>query len=144
MKNIKWFGTQAFTAVGTLVVVLCASRWIPAHSVGSTKIAVAAVDIDVGQRLAPRLIKLIDWPIGTMPPGAFSDPDKLDGRVASASMIRGEPLTERDLQPLTTAAVSRHRADAAVLAATHGDDSDAIAWLSLLGEPWGPVASKPS
>ena len=166
MKKIKWMGTFAVTAASTLVAVLCASRGIPAQTVPATRIAVAAVDIDVGQRLAPRFIKLIDWPVGKIPPGAFRDPHKLDGRVLRASLLHGEPLTESALQPSGPAKVSLHLADLMVLAATRGEvrqveharrdslptfrhddrggvrdsDPETTAWLSLIGEPWAAAA----
>jgi Flp pilus assembly protein CpaB len=174
MKNIKLMGTLAVTAAGTLVAVLCASRWMSAQNASATKIAVAAVDIDIGQRLAPRFIKLIECPAGKIPPGAFSDPHKLDGRVLSASMLHGGPLTEDRLQPVRPSAIRLRPADLVTLAATRGeakqldlagsvglpslkhdkqavvrgDDPDTAAWLALLGEPWAPVmpnrAAKPA
>ena len=164
MRNIKWMGTSALTATGTLVAVLCASRWVPAQTAPATRIAVATGDIDVGQRLGPRFVKLIDWPAGKIPPGAFSDPHQLDGRVLRASVLHGEPLTEGGLQPLVPSAVRLHPGDLALLAATRGEarqfnlapslgllsfrrdqrafvrdyDSDTAAWLALLDEPPTP------
>jgi len=168
MKNIKRMGTLALTAVGTVVAVLCASRWVPAQTVPATRIVVAAVDIDIGQRLAPRFVKLIDWPAGKIPPGAFSDPHKLDGRVLRASILHGEPLTESGLQPLRPSAVRLHLGDLLALAVTRGEagpfdlarsvglppfkrdnqavfreyDPDTAAWLSLLDESQVPVMPK--
>jgi pilus assembly protein CpaB len=115
MKNIKWMGTLALTAAGTLVAVLCASRWVPAQTASAARIAVASVDIDVGQRLT-----LIDCPTGKIPPGAFSDPHKLDGRVLRASVLHGEPLTESGLQPLALSAVRLHPGDLVAPAAARG------------------------
>lgn len=120
MKNIKYMGTLALTTVGTVVAVLCASRWVPAQTAPATRIVVAAVDIDIGQRLAPRFVKLIDWPAGKIPPGAFSDLHKLDGRVLRASILHGEPLTESGLQPLALSAVRLHPGDLVAPAAARG------------------------
>lgn len=100
MKNTEWMGTLAIAAAGALVGALCVVHWVPLQAAPAAKIAVAAVDIDVGQRLAPRYIKLIDSPTGKIPAGAFSDPHKLDGRVLTASLERGEPLVEARLQPV--------------------------------------------
>jgi hypothetical protein len=162
MRKIKWTGTFTVTAAATLVAVFFASRGMPAQSASATRIAVAAVDIDVGQRLAPRFIKLIDWPAGKIPPGAFSDTRQLAGRVLRASLLHGEPLTESRLQPAGPTAVSAHLADLVVLAAAGGDarpfmparraglpmfsrekrpgvrdfDPETRAWLALLGDPW--------
>jgi hypothetical protein len=164
MKTIKWLGTLSLTAAGTVAAVLCASRWAPAQTAPATRIVVAAVDIDVGQRLAPRFVKLIDWPAGKIPRGAFSDPHKLDGRVLRASILHGEPLTESGLQPLGPSAVRLHLGVLVALAVRRGEtkqsdlarsvglssikrnnqavfrdhDPDTAAWLSLLGEPQAP------
>ena len=100
MKNTKSMGTLAIAVAGALVGALCVVRWMPLQAAPAARIAVAAVDIDVGQRLAPRYIKLVDSPTGKIPPGAFSDPHKLDGRILTASVERGEPLVERRLQPV--------------------------------------------
>ena len=99
MKNTKWMGTSAIAAAGALFGALCVVRGMPSQAAPAAKIAVAAVDIDVGQRLAPSYIKLVDSPTGKIPVGAFSDPNKLDGRILAESMERGEPLIERRLQP---------------------------------------------
>jgi pilus assembly protein CpaB len=104
VKNIKRMGTVAVTLAGTLAMALSASRGLQAVTAPTARIAVAAVDIDLGQRLAPRFIKLIDCPRGHVPPGAFDDPRKLDGRVLTASLQRGEPLVENRLQPVASTA----------------------------------------
>ena len=57
---------------------------------------------------------------GKIPPGAFSDPHKLDGRVLRASVLHGEPLTESGLQPLALSAVRLHPGDLVAPAAARG------------------------
>jgi hypothetical protein len=99
MKNTKWMGTWAIAAAGALTGALCVVHWMPLQAAPAAQIAVAAVDIDVGQHLAPRFIKLVASPTGKVPAGEFSDPHKLDGRILTASVERGEPLVERQLQP---------------------------------------------
>ncbi|MFP3181221.1 MAG: Flp pilus assembly protein CpaB [Paraburkholderia sp.] len=115
MKNIKRMGTVAVTLAGTLAMALSASRGLQAVTAPTARIAVAAVDIDLGQRLAPRFIKLIDCPQGHVPPGAFDDPHKLDGRVLTASLLRGEPLVENRLQPVASTAGTTGVIDAVLL-----------------------------
>lgn len=115
MKNTTRMGTLAVTLAGTLAIALAASHGIQAVAPPETRIAVAAVDIDLGQRLAPRYIKLIDCPPGHIPTGAFDDPRKLDGRVLTASLQRGEPLVEERLQPVAPSAGMTGVIDAALL-----------------------------
>lgn len=89
-------------AVGLGAVVL-ASRWMSEQaSVATTKIVVAANDIDLGTPLTPQMLKLLDWPNGSVPPGAIHDPKALDSRVVKVSLQRGEPILESKLAPLGT------------------------------------------
>jgi pilus assembly protein CpaB len=84
-------------AAGAVVV---AARWINGQAANGTgKVAVAVVDIALGSRLNPDMVRLVDWPAGAMPPGAISDPKLLAARVTRASLQRGEPLMEGKLAP---------------------------------------------
>jgi pilus assembly protein CpaB len=93
-----------------LVAVLIAARWVTqqAFSVNVNKMAVAARDIDVGTRLAPEMVKVVDWPSGSMPQGAFSDfkqlqdPQTQEARVLKQGVQKGEPILEYKLTPAGT------------------------------------------
>ncbi|MFM7760626.1 MAG: Flp pilus assembly protein CpaB, partial [Burkholderiaceae bacterium] len=86
-----------------LLAVLLASRWLDAKSgSGMTKVVVAATDISLGQRLAPELLQVVDWPARSIPPGAFSNVGELDGRVLRTNLRRGEPLLLTKLAPVGT------------------------------------------
>lgn len=86
-----------------LLAVLLASRWLDAKSgSGMTKVVVAATDISLGQRLAPELVQMVDWPSRSIPPGAFSQVGELDGRVLRTNIQRGEPLLLSKLAPVGT------------------------------------------
>ena len=103
MKNARAVLTIAVAVVAGLAAVLFASRWLLEKSAtGLGKIAVAVTDINLGQQLNPDLIKMVDWPAGSMPEGAFTDPGQLDGRVLKASLLRGEPVMEAKLAPVGT------------------------------------------
>ena len=103
MKNVRALVMLLIAAVAGLGAVALASRWMLERSSGSTaKVAVASVDINLGQRLNPEFIKMIDWPSGSLPPGAFVDAQKLDGRVLKTSVLRGEPILDGKLTPLGT------------------------------------------
>lgn len=89
-------------AVGLGAVVL-ASRWMTEQaSVSTTKIVVAANDIDLGTPLTPQMLKLLDWPNGSVPQGAIKDPKILDSRVVKVSLQRGEPILDSKLAPIGT------------------------------------------
>ena len=86
---------------GVLAVVM-ASRWMQAQAQGGNRIAVAAADVEIGARLTPEMLRLVEWPASSVPPGAFVDTAALDGRVVKTSITRGEPLIEGKLAPVGT------------------------------------------
>ena len=87
------------TAFG-LAAVFFATRWIETGPRLSTRqLVVAAVDIPLGTRLTPSMIKVADWPSNSMPEGAIRDLGALDDRVLKASVQRGEPILESKLAP---------------------------------------------
>jgi len=79
-----------------------ASRWISqqAATVASSKVVVAAINIDLGTPLTPQMLKLADWPRGSVPVGAADDIKTLDARVVKTSLLQGEPVLESKLAPL--------------------------------------------
>lgn len=84
-----------------LGAVVLASRWVSQQAtMASSKVAVAAQDLDLGTRLTPELIKMVDWPTASLPEGAVQDAKTLDTRVIKTSLLRGEPILEAKLAPL--------------------------------------------
>ena len=80
--------------------VMVAARWISAQATGNTaKVAVAQVDISMGARITPDLVRLVDWPAAALPPGAIKDDKLLESRVTRTSLMRGEPILESKLAP---------------------------------------------
>lgn len=85
-----------------LGAVVLASRWISqqAATVASNKVVVAALDIDLGTPLTPQMLKLADWPVGSVPAGAATDINTVGSRVVKTSLLRGEPILESKLAPI--------------------------------------------
>jgi len=103
MKRRRALMMLGLAMVLGLAAVLLASRWLLRQSNPSTvRIAVAAADVGLGQRLAPEMVALADWPAGSMPAGAQHDLAALAGRVLKASVQRGEAVTEAKLAPAGT------------------------------------------
>jgi pilus assembly protein CpaB len=103
MKNKRAFAMMAIAILFGLVAVMFAARWLlnqPGSAAG--RIAVAAADISLGQRLTPEMFKLAEWPAGSVPKGAFTDLQKLDGRVLKNNVVMGEPISEGKLAPSGT------------------------------------------
>jgi pilus assembly protein CpaB len=86
-----------------LVAVVLASQWITQQaSSNSGTVVVARIDVDLGSKLTPEMLKNVPWPSGSIPSGAMSDPKALEGRVLKVSVQRDEPLLESKLAPLGT------------------------------------------
>jgi pilus assembly protein CpaB len=86
--------------VAGAAAVVFAARWMQAQAQGGGKIAVAALDIEIGSRISPEQVKMVDWPSGSVPPGAFTEMATLDSRVSKTSLARGEPIIEGKLAPV--------------------------------------------
>jgi pilus assembly protein CpaB len=93
-----WMLVAALLAA--LAAAALAVRWMQTQGGDRDRIAVASVDIALGSRLTPEMVRLTDWPRDSVPTGAFSQSGTLDGRVVTAALQRGEPLTEARLAPV--------------------------------------------
>lgn len=101
MKNTRALVMIGISIIAALTAVILASRWISQQSNMSTnKVAVAAIDINLGTRLTPDMIRLTDWPAGSVLKDSFTDLKALDTRVTKVSLQRGEPMTESKLAPV--------------------------------------------
>jgi pilus assembly protein CpaB len=103
MRNTRALVMMAAAVIAGLIAVVLASQWISRQSqFGASKVVTLAVDVQLGSRLTPDMVKLVDWPSGSVPTGAFNDPKLLDGRVVKTSLQRGEPVLESKLAPVGT------------------------------------------
>lgn len=101
MKNPRALVMVIISIIIGLGAVVLASRWVNKQAtVQSSKVVVAAADVDLGTPLAPQMLKVADWPSGSVPAGAFTDVKALDTRVLKTSLSRGEPVLESKLAPL--------------------------------------------
>jgi len=101
MKNPRAFLMIVISIGIAAGVVYYASRYMSQQgAVASSKVVVAAQDIDLGTPLTLQMLKVADWPKGSVPAGATEDPKTLDTRVVKISLLRGEPILESKLAPL--------------------------------------------
>ena len=86
-----------------LAAVVLGTRWLQ-EKAGSdgNRIAVAATELQLGGRITSSAVRLVDWPSGSIPTGAFTDLAALDGRVAITGIQPGEPILESRLAPVGT------------------------------------------
>lgn len=100
MKNIKAVGLIVFALLIGLAAAAYATGWISRQAgIASNKLVVAAVDIELGSKITPQMLTSLDWPAGSVPPGAFTDVKALQDRVVKIGVLRGEPLVEGKLAP---------------------------------------------
>ena len=103
MRNKRILLVLLIAVTAGVVAVLLASKFITQSSEkNEIRIAVASTDISLGQRVTPDLVRLVEWPAGSMPPGAFDTLAALEGRVVKTGVLRGEPLSEAKLAPIGT------------------------------------------
>lgn len=95
-RGMIMFLVALVAAAGAVIV---AAKWLNQRSTQVNQVAVAAQDINMGQKLSGSMFKLVSWPSGTTPPGTFSDTTKIEGRVVKSSLTTGEPLLEAKLAP---------------------------------------------
>ncbi|WP_343655079.1 Flp pilus assembly protein CpaB [Paraburkholderia caribensis] len=103
MKNARALVMLVVATAAGLSAVVFASRWmIQQSSTTTTKVVIASADMSLGQRVSPDMLKVSDWPAGSVPAGTFNDVKKLEGRVLKTSLARGEPVLEAKLSPVGT------------------------------------------
>lgn len=103
MKNSRAFVMFGIALVAGLAAVVFASRWLVQTSSDSvTSVAVAAEDIGLGQPITSVMVHTVNWPRSSVPPGTFTDPKVLEGRVVRTGLTRGEPVLESKLAPVGT------------------------------------------
>jgi pilus assembly protein CpaB len=104
MKNpraVLMIVISLFLAVGAVVF---AGRWVMEQAkVATGKVVVAKSAIELGTKLNPEMFRLAEWPTGSVPTGAFDDPEKVRDRVAKYGLLAGEPILESKLAPVGSA-----------------------------------------
>lgn len=63
----------------------------------TAKILVAMVDINIGEKLDARTVKLEEWPKDRVPEGAVYELTEVDGKFPRTRMYAGEPILEAKL-----------------------------------------------
>lgn len=103
MRNIKAIGLLVLAVIVGLAAAVYAASWVAQRgNIASSKVVVAAVDIELGSKINPEMLLTLDWPAGSVPNGAFKDPKELNDRVVKASVLRGEAIVDRKLAPAGT------------------------------------------
>ena len=74
---------------------------VPARTVEvpTSKVVVAAGDLQLGAELKNTDLKTIQWPTGNVPEGSFSNPEELVGRGLVMPVVQNEPFLPSKLAP---------------------------------------------
>jgi pilus assembly protein CpaB len=98
MKNARPLVVILVSIVIGAAAVAVAARWV-AHqaNIATTQVVVAARDLDVGTRLRPDMVQVVEWPAGTPLNEPFADSGKVVDRVINAQVLRGEPIVAAKL-----------------------------------------------
>ncbi|MDE2606353.1 MAG: Flp pilus assembly protein CpaB, partial [Burkholderiales bacterium] len=100
MKNLKAIVLLALAILAGLGAALYAAATAGGSRISATKVVVAAQDIEPGTKLNAQMLSVAEWPLGSVPAGAFSEARALDDRVVRSGLTRGEPLLDRKLMPV--------------------------------------------
>lgn len=103
MRNLRAVTLLALALLLGLAAAAYATRWIAQRgNLAATRVVVAATDIEMGTRVSPQMLTVVDWPSGSVPPGAFADAATLQDRVTRVNVVRGDAVLERKLAPVGT------------------------------------------
>ena len=103
MRNLRALVMIGISLVAGIAAMVLALRWLTDQSsVATSKVAVAAVDLDIGQSIGAQQLRLVDWPSGGVPAGAFRRIEDVEGRVVKLNVLRDEPILEPKLAPKGT------------------------------------------
>jgi pilus assembly protein CpaB len=103
MKNTRAVLMLIASVLLGLAVTVLAVGWVAQKgSIASDKVAVATMDIELGSKLNPQMLTMVDWPSGSVPQGAFSNLKELSERVVKTSIQRGEAILNGKLAPVGT------------------------------------------
>ena len=100
MKNTRALVMIGISVIAALAAVWVAARWVTQEVAMATgKVVVAATDIAIGSQLTAPMVRLADWPAGSVPAGAIKDDKKVVDRVVITGVAKGEPVLESRLAP---------------------------------------------
>jgi pilus assembly protein CpaB len=93
MRNARPDILIATSVLVGLVAVLTAAQWVKNTShLATTKVVVAARDLEAGTRVDASMLQVVEFPAATTLVQSFSDPEVLAGRIVLTRITRGEPL----------------------------------------------------
>ncbi len=100
MRNKRFIIVIAFALVFGLVAAILVGRFLLKVEGRSNHVVVAKVDIPLSTMITAEQLTLQSLPREVTPEGAFTEPNKLIGRVSITNIGAREPLTDLKLAPV--------------------------------------------
>jgi pilus assembly protein CpaB len=130
-----------------IVAIVAMRFYVSGHSTkivdqGYTQVAVAAEDLSAGSALQPEQVRMVRWPVASVPEGAFNDAGVIfkdvkgpADRVILINMVRGEPLLASKISGLGARPIMSTRVAKGMRAISiHIDDVSGVAGFILPGD----------
>jgi len=103
MKNTRAIWMLAVSCLLGVLVVFMVGSQVSQPAIASTKVVVASADLELGSKLNPQVLSIIEWPRGSAPAGTFADLKDVQGRIVKTSLTRGEAILSNKLAPVGSA-----------------------------------------
>src|SRR6266849_8008139 len=85
--------------IASLLVYRVISQVVTARSDQSVPIVVATANLGLADTVTRQHIKLVTWPMASVPAGAIRSLEEAEGRFVRSSIVAGEPLIDAKLAP---------------------------------------------
>lgn len=93
MRAVAFWGVAIVAGLGAaLLITRYLERRTVSVSTPTSKIVVAAMDLPLATRLRPEQLRMADWPVTAMPPGAIRDVKEAIDHILTSRVLEGEPL----------------------------------------------------
>lgn len=103
MRNIKALALLLLALLIGLAAAVYAAGWASRlGNIAANKVVVAVVEIELGSKILPEMLATVEWPAGSIPPGAFKEVKELQDRVLKVSVTRGDVVLEGKLAAVGT------------------------------------------
>jgi pilus assembly protein CpaB len=97
-----FYAAIAIAAFATFGVYRVLENTKASSRIATRAIVIAAKDLPEGSSIERNALSVRDWPVATIPAGAFSAPDSLIGRVTRVAVFEGEAIVPGRLAPSGT------------------------------------------
>jgi len=103
MRNKSAVVMIVVSLVMGIAAVVVAAQWLGQQpSLATKSVVVAAREIQLGSALTEDMLRVVEWPRGSLPDGVAENKADLEGRVIKTTLQRNEPILENKLAPVGT------------------------------------------